>query len=147
MSVSALGERPWMNNEDFGWLKILVSRGSNSIMISWVTMPSERNPSSLLRPMWPDQSKVLLPCGWKIMKRDATEGGEQMKGGDCMEAKRGRMVDLCWPPATLKDKWSRWTIFSTRLLIHYSSLLDNNKWMAAVENMCFSKSVNMTPTV
>lgn len=56
-------------------------------------------------------------------------------------------TNLHWPPATLRDKLHWWTIFPTFPFIHYSSLQDNNKWMAAVGNLCSTKCVNMAPTI
>ena len=80
------------------------------------------------------------------MRRD---GGKAEGKGETGRVKRERVADtnLCWPPATLRDKLHWWTIFPTLPLIHYSSLLDNNKWMAAVGNLCSTKCVNMAPTI
>lgn len=60
---------------------------------------------------------------------------------------RAADTNLCWPPATLRDKLHWWTIFPTLPLIHYSSLQGNNKWMAAVGNLCSTKCVNMAPSI
>lgn len=76
------------------------------------------------------------------------EGKKQREEGKPWQQREEEAdINLCWPPATLGDKLHWWTIFPTLPLIHYSSLQDNNKWMAAVGNLCSIKCVNMASTI
>ena len=89
----------------------------------------------------PSSHTAAVAMGWREKQKGKKGAARRVK-------KKEWQIEICAdPPATLRDKLHWWAIFPTLALIHYSSLQDNNKWMAAVGNLCPTKSVNMAPTI